>query len=177
MVPNAPADEFRDDLKGVRDQLKGFPNNKAIRKAQAEFEALRATPDAIPDASILLANMMAAQKLYSGESSQPSTPSNEDIAMLEDSARTPRAAREPGPIPTRSIMSIATATETLPPQPWVKDAVPWPNVHSDWMRDVMPNCDTKNDAMEEVQKGEEVVKRFELVPNMVCSESLLIRAS
>ena len=176
-MPNAPADEFRDDLKGVRDQLKGFPNNKAIRKAQAEFEALRATPDAIPDASILLANMMAAQKLYSGESSQPSTPSNEDIAMLEDSARTPRAAREPGPIPTRSIMSIATAKEVLPPQPWVKDAVPWPNVRPDWRRDVMPTRDTKNDAMEEVQKGEEVVKRFELVPNMVCSASLLIRAS
>ena len=112
-MPNAPANEFRDDLKGVRDQLKGYPNNKAIRKAQAEFEALRATPDAIPDASILLANMMAAQKLYSGESSQPSTPSNEEIAMLEDRARTPRAAREPGPIPTRSIMSIATAKETF----------------------------------------------------------------
>ena len=174
-MPNAPADEFRDDLKGVRDQLKGFPNNKAIRKAQAEFDALRATPDAIPDASILLANMMAAQKLYSGESSQPSTPSNEDIAMLEDSARTPRAAREPGPIPTRSIMSIATAKETLPPQPVVKDAVPWPNVRSDWRRDVMPTRDSKNDAMEEAQKGEEVVKRFELVPNMVCSVSLLIR--
>ena len=175
-MPNAPADEFRDDLKGVHDQLKGFPNNKAIRKAQAEFEALRVTPDAISDTLILLANMMAAQKLYSGESSQPSTPSNEDIAMLEDSAHMLRAAREPGPIPTQSIMSIATVKEVLPPQPWVKDTILWPNVHLDWRRDVMPTRDSKNDAMEEVRKGEEVVKRFELVPNMVCSDSLLIRA-